>query len=76
MRVLATMRLSSIIKHTSIQLLLAIMTQGDFELKQLDVKIIFLHGEIEKRIYMKQPKGFFQEGIENKCVISKSPFLG
>uniref|UniRef100_A0A2P2R4L8 Reverse transcriptase Ty1/copia-type domain-containing protein n=1 Tax=Rhizophora mucronata TaxID=61149 RepID=A0A2P2R4L8_RHIMU len=27
----------------------------DLELDQLDVKTSFLHGELEKQIYMKQP---------------------
>ena len=33
--------LSHVVKHTSIQLLLTTMTQGDLELDQLNVKIIF-----------------------------------
>jgi len=37
---------SPVIKYTSIQLLLAIVTQGDLELEQLDVKIVFLLGEL------------------------------
>ena len=44
---------SLVIKHTFIRLLLAIVAQGDIELEQLDMKIIFLHGELEERIYMK-----------------------
>jgi len=32
---------SPVVKHTSIQLLLTIVTQGDLELKQLDVKQYF-----------------------------------
>ena len=44
---------SHVVKHTSIRLLLAIVAQGDFELEQLDVKTIFLHDELEERIYMK-----------------------
>ena len=32
-----------------------------------------LHGELEKKIYMKQPEGYIQEGIENKvCLLNKS----
>ena len=64
---------SHVVKHTSIRLLLAIVAQGDFELEQRDVKTIFLHGELEERIYMKQSEGFFQEGQENKlCLLKKS----
>jgi len=65
---------SSVVKHVSIRLL-AIVAQGDLELEQLDVKITFLHGELEKKIYMKQPKGYFQEG-QNKMCFLKSLFIG
>ena len=64
---------SLVVKHTSIQLLLTIMAQGDLELEQLDVKTSFLPGEFEERIYMKQPEGFVQEGQKNKvCLLKKS----
>ena len=61
-RVLTTVRFfSHVVKHTSIWILLAIVTQFDLELEQLDVKTAFLHGELEERIYMKQPKYYIQE---------------
>ena len=44
---------SPVIKHTSTQLLLAIVAQGDLKLEQLDVKTVILHGELEESIYMK-----------------------
>jgi len=28
----------------------------------MNVKIIFLHGELEEKIYIKQPEGYIQEG--------------
>lgn len=36
---------SPVVKHSSIRVLLAIVTQVDLVLEQLDVKIAFLHGE-------------------------------
>ena len=43
---------SQVVKHSYIRTLLSIMAMHDFELKQLDVKIAFLHGELEEDIYM------------------------
>jgi len=34
---------------------------------------VFLHGELEEKIYMKQPEGYIQEGQGNKvCLLKKS----
>jgi len=39
----------------------------------MDVKISFLNGEVEKKNYMRQPKGFVQYGKNNLvCKINKS----
>jgi len=62
-----------VVKHTSIRMLLAIIAQFDLELKQMDVKTTFLHGELEEKIYMKQHEGYIQEDKENKvCLLKKS----
>ena len=39
----------SIVKHNSISLLLAIVAKFNLELEQLNVKIAFFHGELEKK---------------------------
>jgi len=43
---------SPVVKHLSIQILLALLAQYELELNQLDVKIAFLHGDLEEEIYM------------------------
>ena len=40
---------------TSIRFLLSIAAAFDLEVEQMDVKIAFLHGDLEEEIYMKQP---------------------
>ena len=49
---------SPIIKVRTIHLVLGIETSWDLELEQLDVKITFLHDDIEEDLYMEQPEGF------------------
>ena len=47
--------------------------QFDLKLVQLEVKIAFLHGDLEKEIYMTQPNGFKVVGKENRvCKLTKS----
>jgi hypothetical protein len=37
----------------------------NLEIEQHDVKIAFLHGDLEKEIYMEQPEGFTTKGKEH-----------
>jgi len=54
-------------------MLLAIVVQFNLELEQMDVKIAFLHGKLEEKIYMKQPEGYIKEDKVNKlCLLKKS----
>ena len=55
---------SPVMKHSSIRILLALVTRYDYELDQLDVKISFLYGDFEEEIYMTQPLGFRAVGKE------------
>ena len=43
---------SPVMKHTSIRVLIVMVAWFDLELEQLDVKIVFLHGELEEQIFM------------------------
>ena len=43
---------SLVIKMTTLQLLLGVMVMEDLELKQLDVKTMLFHGDLEEDIYM------------------------
>jgi hypothetical protein len=44
------------VKQNFIRTFLSIVAMQDLELEQLDVKSAFLHGELEKEIYMDQPE--------------------
>ena len=49
---------SLVVKMSSIQIFLGLVTSLDLELEQLDVKTAFLHDDLEEEIYMVQPEGF------------------
>ena len=54
-------------------MLLAFVTLFDLKLEQLDVKTIFLHGELEEEMYMEQPEGFIAPEKGNfVCHLKKS----
>ena len=57
---------SPVVRHTSIRVLLSIIAAQDLELEQMDVKMTFLHGHLEERIYMEQPPDFRDPGSEGK----------
>ncbi|GJR75321.1 retrovirus-related pol polyprotein from transposon TNT 1-94 [Tanacetum coccineum] len=64
---------SLVVKHPSIRILLATVAQLDLELVQMDVKTAFLHGDLEKEIYMVQPEGFKVARKEHEvCKLHKS----
>ena len=56
---------SPVVKHTSIRLVLAMVALYDLELEQLELKTIFLHGNLEEMIFIEQPIGFVKKGVEN-----------
>ena len=60
-------------KLTSIRFLLSVAATFDFEVEQMDVKTTFLHGDLEKEIYMKQPEGFVVKRMKDMvCKLKKS----
>ena len=64
---------SPVSKLTSIRFLLSIAVAFDLEVEQMDVKTMFLHGDLEEEIYMKQPEGFIVKGKnELVCKLKKS----
>nr|GEV45144.1 retrotransposon protein, putative, Ty1-copia subclass [Tanacetum cinerariifolium] len=57
---------SLVVRHTSIRVILALTACKDYELEQLDVKTVFLHGNLEEVIYIKQPPGY-KQGNKELC---------
>ena len=49
---------SLVVKHMSMRELLALTTQFNWKMEQLDVKTGFLYGELDEMIYMKLLEGY------------------
>ena len=56
---------SPVVKMSSIRVVLGLLASLDLEIEQMDVKIAFLHGDLNKEIYMEQPEGFIIKGKED-----------
>ncbi|GJX16571.1 zinc finger, CCHC-type containing protein [Tanacetum coccineum] len=51
---------------TTIRLLLALAAIQNLMIHQIDVKTTFLNGDLDEKVYMKQPEGFVMLGNEHK----------
>ena len=57
----------------SIRVVLGLAASLDLGIEQMDVKTAFFHGDLDKEIYMEQPKGFTIKGKEDyECKLKKS----
>ncbi|CAL8997356.1 unnamed protein product [Prunus brigantina] len=64
---------SPVAKLTTVRVLLALAANKDWNLYQMDVKNAFLHGELDREIYMTQPMGFENEvHPEYVCKLKKA----
>ena len=59
---------SPVTRINSIRMVLAIDALRNLEIHQMDAKTIFLNGELDEEIYMKQPEGFCAPGQEKKVL--------
>ena len=52
---------------------MALVARFNLELHQMDVKMVFLNGDLEEEVYMKLLEGFFSSEGENLvCKFKKS----
>ena len=64
---------SPVVKMSTIRLVLGMVAAENLHLEQLDVKIAFLHGDLEEDLYMIQLEGFIVQGQQNLvCKLRKS----
>ena len=48
-----------------VRLILALAACEGWDIFQLDVKYVFLHGELNENVYIQQPKGYVKKGKEH-----------
>ncbi|KAL0412930.1 UNVERIFIED_CONTAM: Retrovirus-related Pol polyprotein from transposon TNT 1-94 [Sesamum radiatum] len=64
---------SPVVKYTTVRIILALTAHFNWELKQMDVKTAFLHGDLDETIYMSQPDGFLSDKHpDHVCLLKKS----
>jgi hypothetical protein len=64
---------SPISKKDSFRIVMVLVAHYDLELHQMDVKIVFLNGDLQESVYMAQLEGFAIEGKEHMgCRLKKS----
>jgi hypothetical protein len=62
-------------KFTSIRCILTLAALEDTKIHQMDMKIAFFNGELEKEIYMEQPQGFVHQEVNIWCVSFTSCYM-
>jgi hypothetical protein len=55
---------------------MALVAHYDLELHQMDVKTVFLNGDLHKTIFMAQPEGFVVKGKEHMGCKLKTAIYG
>ena len=64
---------SPVVRSATVRAVLHLATIMNWELKQMDVKNAFLHGDLTETVYMKQPAGFINKALPNHvCLLHKS----
>ena len=59
-----------------LHMLLVLATLEDWHIHSMDVKSVFLNGELDKEIYMEQPQGFIITGSESLVCYLKKAIYG
>ena len=65
-----------IVKTSSIHVVFGLATSLDLEIEQMDVKTVFLHGDLEEEIYMEQPQGFRVKKEKKKIIFAEKSIMG
>jgi len=59
-------------KMTSVRIVLSVAVAKGWELHQMDVNNAFLHGDLDEKVYMMMPPGFWASNPNKVCWLCKS----
>ncbi|KAD3640379.1 hypothetical protein E3N88_29602 [Mikania micrantha] len=63
----------SVVKSTTVRVVLSLAVTHQWPLRQLDVQIAFLRGDLKETVYLRQPQGFVDPQKPNHlCLLHKS----
>ena len=62
----------SMVMLKSIQIMLALAIHLDYEIRQIDVRIALLNGELDEEVYMIQLEGFTPTDKSKVCKLQRS----
>ena len=58
---------------TYVRIFISLVATHGWELNQLDIKNVFLHGDLSEEVHKEQPLGFVAQGeIGRVCLLRKS----
>lgn len=63
-----------VLKHVLIKTLLSVVVNLNLDLEQMDVKMAFLHGDLEENLYMSSLRILKTKNIQNMCVCSRNHY--
>ena len=64
---------SAVAKMTYVQLFISLVATYNWDLYQLNIKNVFLHGDLQEEVYMDQPPRFVAQGEKGRvCRLRKS----
>ena len=66
---------SPVAKLTYVRLFISLVAYYDWNLYQLDIRNVFLHGYLQEEVYMEQPSGFVAQGGDREGVSSSKIFV-
>ncbi|GKV32824.1 hypothetical protein SLEP1_g41395 [Rubroshorea leprosula] len=58
----------------TIRLVIALAAQNSWPIYRLDVKLAFLHGDLQEHVFVDQPPGYVKFGFEHKEGFQKCPY--